>query len=1013
MCDFNLKCCWVAATAEFSACIGLAAGAGLLTGGVGAGVGGAYCGWKLYKSMEACENTFNCCLDNCEQPEGTELKPQPNCRWVKQRCKFVLVCEDNARDPNEKVATSGYGPKKHASVKVKIPYTIYFENVPTATAAAQQIRIVDQLSPDVDWRTFRLTEIAFADLRIQVPENRAFYQTRIRVNTETGYLFADINAGIDVLTGKVTWVLTAIDPLTGEQPVGSLAGLLLPNDSTKRGEGYVSYTVLPKNGLPTGKIIENAATITFDTEEPIITNTVRNTIDAESPISTVMSLPSVSPSVFELSWGGIDPADGSGIQSYDIWMAKDSEDYKLYLAGTTDTRIQFTGESGSTYRFYSIAIDNVGNLETAPSSPDTITTIVGQSNPLPIISDATPLSVYAGSSDLTLTINGTNFVSGSVVYWNGTGRTTTFVSTTKLTVLIPAADLATIGTAAVSVFNPAPGGGQSQSVIVTIASLPNPVPVLNTISPTSKVKGEAAFTLTVTGSNFTATSKVMWNGSEIPTTYVSATSLTASITAAQISNTGTSLITVFTPAPGGGVSSAITFTIQQPSQFEGDILPRPDGNQSVTVSDWVQAGRYLIGLDQIPVGSEYQKIDTAPKASQGDGKITISDWIQTGRYAAAIDSLTIAGGPTMPIQSLTSNLSVNPADQRSTENQRQIIVKDTRIKRGSVGIIPIQFMSNGDETGISFTLVYDATKAMYVKAELSKKLSPDSTLLVNAAGAGIGKIGIAMSLPVGKSFSQGIQELLSLQFVAIGGADNSETEVSYDDSVVEKAVVNANAEVLALSDFKSGTIFIEGKSLKILPAANNGSSQASPGSVLNIYGDMLSFTTQEIESNNVPFEVGGTSVKVTDSKGVEQYARILYVSPNNVKFILPESISIGIVTVTITNAVGTVSTGQLNVVEYAPIIYTDRNGLAPASLAGDNQKIITLVGTGWHNISRNKLRILFNGREVSLINIDRNIKTNLDQIHLSLSENSNTEINGKIELVYQGVIIQSIVVAIK
>jgi len=52
-------------------------------------------------------------------------------------------------------------------------------------------------------------------------------------------------------------------------------------------------------------------------------------------------------------------------------------------------------------------------------------------------------------------------VNGAVVTFNGSGRPTTFVSSTQLTAAITAADLASSGTATVAVVNPAPGGGNS------------------------------------------------------------------------------------------------------------------------------------------------------------------------------------------------------------------------------------------------------------------------------------------------------------------------------------------------------------------------------------------------------------------------------------------------------------------------------------------------------------------------------------------------------------------------
>ena len=72
-----------------------------------------------------------------------------------------------------------------------------------------------------------------------------------------------------------------------------------------------------------------------------------------------------------------------------------------------------------------------------------------------------------------MTVNGSDFVATSVVRWNGANRTTTFGSATQLTATIPATDIAAAGTAQVTVFNPAPGGGISSAQTFTISSTPS------------------------------------------------------------------------------------------------------------------------------------------------------------------------------------------------------------------------------------------------------------------------------------------------------------------------------------------------------------------------------------------------------------------------------------------------------------------------------------------------------------------------------------------------------------
>ncbi len=179
-------------------------------------------------------------------------------------------------------------------------------------------------------------------------------------------------------------------------------------------------------------------------------------------------------------------------------------------------------------------------------------------NPAPTITSLNPTSATAGGAAFTLTVNGTGFVSTSTVWWNGAQRTTQFVSATQLTASIPATDIASAGTANVVVQNPAPGGGSSPA---SAFSINNPVPAITGLVPNSATAGGAAFTLTVNGTGFVSTSSVWWNGAQRTTQFVSATQLTAAISAADIASAGTANVVVQNPAPGGGSSPASTFTI--------------------------------------------------------------------------------------------------------------------------------------------------------------------------------------------------------------------------------------------------------------------------------------------------------------------------------------------------------------------------------------------------------------------------------------------------------------------
>lgn len=85
---------------------------------------------------------------------------------------------------------------------------------------------------------------------------------------------------------------------------------------------------------------------------------------------------------------------------------------------------------------------------------------------LPLLPDATA----PGGPQFTLTVNGTGFVSNSVINWNGTPLATQFISGSQLTATVPAADIATASTGWVTVVNPAPGGGTSNNAFFTVTA---------------------------------------------------------------------------------------------------------------------------------------------------------------------------------------------------------------------------------------------------------------------------------------------------------------------------------------------------------------------------------------------------------------------------------------------------------------------------------------------------------------------------------------------------------------
>lgn len=238
------------------------------------------------------------------------------------------------------------------------------------------------------------------------------------------------------------------------------------------------------------------------------------------------------------------------------------------LNGNSTAGGTFSGTIGC---YYNVSASNWRLSSSAPlcttsSSNNRPACACAPSNPVPVITeiitgDASSSMKAIGGSSFWLAINGSNFISSSTVNINGSLRTTLFASSTSILATILASDIASVGTSSITVFNPTPGGGTSSPAYLSVY---HALPSLSSISPTSTYIGGTSFALTLTGTNFDASSTVYWNSSSTATTFVNSNQITSSIPSAYITTFGTSTIRVFNPTPVGGFSSSSSFTVALP-----------------------------------------------------------------------------------------------------------------------------------------------------------------------------------------------------------------------------------------------------------------------------------------------------------------------------------------------------------------------------------------------------------------------------------------------------------------
>jgi len=189
-------------------------------------------------------------------------------------------------DPNHKSGPQGYGDKNFMTTISPMIYTIDFENMAEATAPAYRVVIEDELDESV----FDISSVEF-----------------LGMSHEMGTYKTEGN--------KLQWELVAIE--------------LPPNKNPPEGEGWVTFKVNPHDYLPTGTEIRNSAVITFDLNEPIVTNETMNILDFEPPVTTPTDLPEVVEThSINLEWYADDGA-GSGIDFFFVYLSVNNSPFNL------------------------------------------------------------------------------------------------------------------------------------------------------------------------------------------------------------------------------------------------------------------------------------------------------------------------------------------------------------------------------------------------------------------------------------------------------------------------------------------------------------------------------------------------------------------------------------------------------------------------------------------------------------------------------------------------------------
>jgi hypothetical protein len=370
--------------------------------------------------------------------------------------------------------------------------------------------------------------------------------------------------------------------------------------------GNASVTVLNPGGATS-----NAATFTINSPAPIITSLSPNSASAGT-------------AAFTLTVNGFGFVSGSAVQWNGSALTTSYQSSTQVLASVAANLIASSGNA-------SVTVLNPGG---AASNAATFTI----NSQAPIITTLSPNSASSGAAAFTLTVNGSGFVSGSTVQWNGSAVATTFVSASQLTGSIPANLIATAGSASVTVLTS--GAPVSNAVTFTV----NAATALTvaSLSPSSAIAGGSSLTLSVTGTGFVNGSTVQWNGSSLTTSYQSSTQLLASVAANLIASPGNASVSVLNP--GGVISNATTFTINSPAPIITSLSPN---------SASAGAAAFTLTVN----GSGFQNNSTV----QWNGSAIATNFVNAGQLSTAIPASLIAAAGNCSVTVLASGAPVSNA----------------------------------------------------------------------------------------------------------------------------------------------------------------------------------------------------------------------------------------------------------------------------------------------------------------------------------------------------------------
>ncbi len=274
-------------------------------------------------------------------------------------------------------------------------------------------------------------------------------------------------------------------------------------------------------------------------------------------------------------------------------------------------------------------------------------TLIHLPNPVPVITSVIPDILLRGSKTTGIAINGSGFTRSSVVTLLTPDTylpTPVFINNHTIEAEIPPGLMNTTGAYRLTVTNPSPEGGTSNTVTLTIQ---NPIPAITALEPLEAAAGMPGLTLTVHGTGFFNDTTLSINGNNRTYNLINNIKLDLGLTAEDLETGEYLKITASNPPPSGGTSESATFTVLNPIPVLLSIDPTevkagsPGFTLTINGSGFVKTSVISINGQQYPAAfisaAQLQTtVSSAPVQAAGDLSISVTNPPPGGGVSASI-----------------------------------------------------------------------------------------------------------------------------------------------------------------------------------------------------------------------------------------------------------------------------------------------------------------------------------------------------------------------------------------